>query len=311
MTSPALRVIAAGDPHQDARKLRLFFNDCSSLSADLFLLQGDYLAQHERDKKNAAKAIAEIFSPLTNFEKPFLALGGNYEPVGSPFLAVKQLNNGLLRSIGSSDEEASTGGTLKLSGFTIIGVDGSNPINGDHPGERSEQDLLEVLTRTLPQDVSPNSLILITHPPPYNSGKRDELGVFGLPQSYWGKHVGSESIARIIASHKPLLHPCGHVHEGVGLTIYDWRQNGRVSHDIPMKAYERFLVQVPNDSPVTLCLNIGSLEQWVYFSIEIRRDATSSHLDIEKRRLGGKDALSRFLDSIVARGKVYDRVIKC
>lgn len=57
---------------------------------------------------------------------------------------------------------------------------------------------------------------------------RDALGVFGLPSSYWGRHVGSTAIMSFLQKHKPILHVCGHVHEGVSVSACLWREDGNV-----------------------------------------------------------------------------------
>ncbi len=52
------------------------------------------------------------------------------------------------------------------------------------------------------------SLILVTHTPPYNT-KVDII--------YEGGHVGSKAIRKFIETYKPILHICGHIHESRGI----------------------------------------------------------------------------------------------
>lgn len=305
-----LRLLAAGDPHQDARKLEKFFQDCRSLQADAVLLQGDYLAQHEKDKQRAAEAIASLFQPARQSDRPFLALSGNYEPPGSSYLASQKAGGELpLFPLGSSDPSGLRGNRLELKGYLLAGIDGSNPINGQHPGERSEQELLSALEATLPSSPEPRRLILVTHVPPYESGKRDELGMFGLPQTYWGRHVGSTALREALSRYRPLLHICGHVHEGVGVSVFDWR-TGKLLLDLPTRAYERFLFRIYEGREATICLNHGTLEHWVYFVLLVQEHEGFVEVDIEKRRLGGKDPLSKLIDPLIRRGRQYDRVVE-
>jgi Icc-related predicted phosphoesterase len=303
-----LRLLAGGDPHQDLRKLEKFYADCAAAGPDAVLLQGDYLAQHEKERERAAGKIAELFRPAEKLGPRFFALSGNYEPPGSTFVAFGGAPANVF-PLGSSNELGSRGNVAELNGFTLVGVEGSNPINGTHPGERSEEELRSVLRATIPAGLDPYRLILVTHVPPFQSGKRDELGMFGLPQTYWGKHVGSTAVREALAEYRPLLHVCGHVHEGAGVTVFDWRSN-RILYDLPTTAYERFLFRIERSREVTICLNHGTLEHWVYFAISIGEGEGYVELDIEKRRLGGKDPISRLIDPLLKRGRQYDKVIE-
>jgi len=301
-------LIAAGDPHEDVRKLEKFYKDCALVQAELVILQGDYLAQHEKDRQRAAQRIRELFLHIDERCPRFLTLGGNYEPPGSTFLACSGLEaKGF--PLGSSDSVGSKGNLLEADGFVFVGIDGTNPINGTHPGERSEEELSALLESTIPTSADPKRLVLVTHAPPYLSGKRDELGMFGLPQAYWGRHVGSTAIREALAKYRPILHICGHVHEGVGVSVFDW-DSKRLIYDLPTTGYERFCFRVGRNKEITICLNHGTLEHWVYFVISIEDKDAYTQVEVEKRRLGGKDPLSKLVDRFLRRGRIYDRLVE-
>jgi hypothetical protein len=193
-----------------------------------------------------------------------------------------------------------------------LGVEGSNPINGKFPGERSEEELKWALFEAEKAicDIHENQRILITHVPPYESGNRDKLGSFGLPPTYWGKHVGSLAIRSFIIERKPLLHICGHVHEGVGVTIY-YHGDVKIQEDIPMHEISKIAIFTKKNSkiPITICLNHGTLEHWVYFKVRIAELAQVIAIDITRRRLGGEDFLSRITRRLSPSRSFYKKII--
>jgi Icc-related predicted phosphoesterase len=307
---------SAGDCHGDVSKLKRFVEDCmleSKLS--IIIAAGDYQRQPTKDYSEAKANIMNIFSNLKTCPKKILVLGGNYEIPGVTADVALELGEPFF-PIGcrfSKEEKKHPGNYLSFESFNFIGAEGSNPINGLFPGERSEEELEWALEHA----VSAANLsdfkktILVTHSPPYECGSRDQLGCFGLPTQYWGKHVGSHAFKKFILSRRPLIHDCGHIHEGVGVTIYVWNQTEHVKvpfEDIKMGEYEKIAVLFKKDTKqVTLCVNHGTLEHWMY--IRYRIAETEDHIGVEvaKRRLGGKDAISRFTDRFIGKA-IYKKI---
>lgn len=97
------------------------------------------------------------------------------------------------------------GGTLEASGYQIAGLGYSSPTPFDTPGEYSEEELSERLSKFA--GLSP--LILICHCPPKNTP---------LDQVSDGVHAGSTAVRDFITKHQPDYFFCGHIHEAAGVS---------------------------------------------------------------------------------------------
>ena len=95
------------------------------------------------------------------------------------------------------------GSTMKLSGYHVAGLGYSNPTPFNTPGEYSEDELAERLSRFAALE----PLILICHTPPLNS-QLDRAGE--------GRHFGSRAVAEFIERRQPEYFYCGHIHEAAG-----------------------------------------------------------------------------------------------
>lgn len=313
-----LEFASAGDCHGDLSKLKSFINDCMTESKlSLIIASGDYQRQPTKEYSEAKANIKEIFMNLKTCPKKILVLGGNYEIPGVTADVALELGEPLF-PIGcslSKNEDKHPGNYLSHKGFHFIGVEGSNPINGLFPGERDESELewaVEQAFKAATYQIDFNKTIFVTHSPPYDCGGRDQLGCFGLPAQYWGKHVGSKAYRKFILSWKPLIHDCGHIHEGVGATIYVWNRNKHTEApfaDIKMQEYEKIAVLFRKGTRhVTLCVNHGTLEHWMYMRYRIAETDEYFGVEVAKRRLGGKDALSRFMDKFMGGRTIYKKI---
>jgi Icc-related predicted phosphoesterase len=312
-----LEFVSAGDCHGDLWKLKKFIMDClSEENLSLVIAGGDYQRQPAWKYGEARKNVQDALATLKTCPTRVLVLGGNYELLGVTAQVSSEIGEPLF-SIGSTivkEEGRYPGNYLSFKNFHFIGVEGSNPINGQFPGERSEEDIMWAINKVVNRmgKYHPERTILVTHVPPYNSGKRDQLGVFGLPSSYWGKHVGSTALKKFVSARKPLLHVCGHVHEGVGVTIYffEGEENDDIRvEDISMTEYEKVAVifNKGEKKRVTICANHGTLEHWTYFRYRIAENENYVGVEVSKRRLGGMDILSKFSRRLMKK-TIYNKV---
>ena len=229
--------MSAGDIHGDLPKVEKYLADCDKEGdTDFATAAGDYLFQPDPNVEEAKQNLRPLFRLLSKSSFPIMVLGGNYEAPGITYDISEEFGRSPFSLGARSSGQARApfpGNSMKRKDFLLVGVEGSNPINGQFPGERSEDEL----AWAVPEAIQPHNeadgthMLLVTHAPPFQSGTRDQLGSFGLPPNYWGKHVGSTAFRSFIFDKKPLLHICGHVHEGVGVTVstITMEENKRIS----------------------------------------------------------------------------------
>ncbi|HLZ07330.1 MAG TPA: metallophosphoesterase, partial [Chloroflexota bacterium] len=105
--------------------------------------------------------------------------------------------------------------------YTIGGLGYSNSTPFNTPGEYSEPELAERLSRF--DKMSP--LVMVCHCPPINT-KLDHAGE--------GKHFGSRSVREFIERTQPQYFFCGHIHEAAGA----WDQLGKTrAHNVGKKGF--------------------------------------------------------------------------
>jgi uncharacterized protein len=95
------------------------------------------------------------------------------------------------------------GRTMEIAGYRVAGLGYSNRTPFDTPGEYTEQELTERLTRFSGLD----PLVLICHTPPKGTV---------LDRAAEGKHFGSDAIREFIEREQPRYFYCGHIHEAAG-----------------------------------------------------------------------------------------------
>jgi hypothetical protein len=93
--------------------------------------------------------------------------------------------------------------SIQIAGSTIAGLGYSNLTPFHTPGEYSEQQIQDRLSKFDSPDV------LICHCPPKNT-KLDRAGP--------GENFGSEAIRKFIEAKQPAYFFCGHIHEAAGTT---------------------------------------------------------------------------------------------
>lgn len=102
------------------------------------------------------------------------------------------------------------GEVARYLAYSVVGFSGglTSPFNTAF--EMSEEGFAELVGRVSTPLAGQGNLIVITHTPPY--GTRVDLTHSGL-------HVGSKVLRDFIASRRPVVTICGHIHEGRG---YDY-----------------------------------------------------------------------------------------
>jgi uncharacterized protein len=96
------------------------------------------------------------------------------------------------------------GGTLQAGDYQIAGLGYSSPTPFNTPGEYSEEEIAERLSKFS----GLRRLILICHCPPKDTA---------LDRIRDGVHAGSTSVRDFIEKHQPDYFFCGHVHEAAGV----------------------------------------------------------------------------------------------
>jgi hypothetical protein len=309
-----LKFASAGDCHGDISRADRFFRAClNEGKLDFISFSGDYQSIETFDKKAAKNAITKVVSIFQNYPNPVMLLGGNYDYLGASGEVATELGKPYF-PIGCNifSSEPYPGNHMKIGRFDVIGVEGTNPINGRFPGEREEREIEWALAEAIKHipSVNPENTIILTHAPPH--GLRDTLGRFGLPRDYWFKHVGSIGLKKFIHKFKPLLVVSGHVHEAIGLTVLEWGKNGSFN-----KIIDSSIVDTPYNVAVfmkkrqrfTICINHGTIEFWNMFIIQIAEKDDLRIVEISKRKLGGKDYSQGIFDRIMGRKRYYNKYV--
>ncbi|MBA7514175.1 3',5'-cyclic adenosine monophosphate phosphodiesterase CpdA [subsurface metagenome] len=169
---------------------------------------------HKHFDNTIAKAISNadiilIGGDITNF-------GGEKE--ADPILQnIKQLNNQILAIPGNCDQHSVnkllTSKRINLHGqrktignITFYGVGGCSKTPFHTPQEYTEFEIEEILSGLEKTDAQFH--ILLSHSPPAKTK---------VDKTFIGLHVGSKAIRDFIASFKPDLVICGHIHEARGV----------------------------------------------------------------------------------------------
>ncbi len=156
--------------------------------ADAVIISGDIT--HFGREKSAKKVLERIRRYNTNI----FAVAGNCDYSGvDKYLTENRYNiNGTSKS---------------LDGYTLVGLGGSLPCPGRTPNEYTEDELDDILLRSVSKVQPGTNLILVSHQPPADT-VNDEVRD--------GIHVGSKAVRSFIEEYQPLICFTGHIHEGIG-----------------------------------------------------------------------------------------------
>ena len=128
---------------------------------------------------------------LNMFKTPIMAIPGNCDP--QTILGV--LDNSKATNLHNTSQ--------RIGNITFIGLGGSNPTPFDTPFELQEDEIknnLDKLVKEAGNAQDDNTIVLLTHAPPY--GTVDEIPI---------GHVGSTAIKKFVGRVDLIV--CGHIHE--------------------------------------------------------------------------------------------------
>lgn len=323
--------VGSGDPHEQLGKVRVFLKTLAQVKTDLLVFDGDFLeepAYLRADKDinqitlDSVKALGQLHSNLLDAKLPTLLAAGNYEIFGTTTEAIHDLGSDQLFDIGCNKKAPQKeimifekpvymdlvtqrttwpGNVFDLEGFTLIGAEGSNPINYTFPGERTEENMGWAL-ETPWSKISPQSekTILVVHSPPY--GIRDRLGRFGVPPHLWGARKGSTGLRKFLDRKRPFLTLVGHIHEDFGINIRAWPKDDKEAElketDITFRNRIKLLIGYDSkQTELSIVLNKGTLEYWNWSHITIAEQGTLRLIDVEgewMNRKGKKKSFKKY-----------------
>jgi len=181
--------LVTSDFHGEARAFRECTSKAEELRAEVVVACGDltHFGTVQRAK--------DLLTPLLELRLPLFFVPGNCDP---PAL------------IGVSMEGAHCiHGTFEAYGDAVFMGAGGGLLSPFHtPFEMTEEELMEVLDRSLKHVPKKRWLVLVSHHPPINTDVDVTSG---------GKHIGSLSVRRFIEEKEPAVVFCGHVHEARGV----------------------------------------------------------------------------------------------
>ena len=174
--------LVLSDVHGDLRSLKAANRLIQEIGADLVLLLGDITNMGDAEQ---ARGAVKMLLPTH-----VLGFAGNWE---MPSVQEELERQGI--SLHAKKK--------KIGKYAFIGFGGGLHEN---PGRFlfSEQEIKEALAGLLEGE---KNAVLLTHLPPL--GTRLDL-------ARNGRHIGSTAVREAIEKNHPLLHLCGHCHEGAG-----------------------------------------------------------------------------------------------
>ncbi|MBW6470018.1 MAG: metallophosphoesterase [Methanosarcinaceae archaeon] len=181
-----MKILAISDAHGDYSKVGQILKLKQTSDIDLILISGD-ITDFGPDE--------EAEKLLNMFEKPIMAIPGNCDLR----TILKVLDNSKATSLHNTSK--------RIDDITFIGLGGSNPTPFNTPFELQEDEIesdLERLVKEAENNPNNNTIVLLTHAPPY--GTVDEIPI---------GHVGSTAIEKFVGRVDLIV--CGHIHEARGV----------------------------------------------------------------------------------------------
>jgi uncharacterized protein len=176
-----MKLLMFSDTHGDNAALEQLLQT----EADLYFAAGDLV--------NWGRGLEQVGPILARRGERMYVLPGNHESEGdiAHLCAHFALHN-------------FHGSTLQVGGYHIAGLGYSSPTPFNTPGEYSETELAERLSKF----AGLNPLILICHCPPKDTP---------LDRVRQGIHAGSTAVRDFIERYQPDYFFCGHIHESAGV----------------------------------------------------------------------------------------------
>jgi Icc-related predicted phosphoesterase len=177
------RALIFSDLHNDVRTLEKLMQ----IEADYYFAAGDLV--------NWGRGLDQMGEPMKHRAERVYVLPGNHESEADIAAFCKRF--GFTNFHGASFEK---------DGVHWGGLGYSSPTPFDTPGEYSEEEMAEQLSKFV--GLSP--LVMICHSPPLNTQ---------LDRIHDGLHGGSSAVMAFIEKVQPLQFFCGHIHEAEGKVI--------------------------------------------------------------------------------------------
>jgi Icc-related predicted phosphoesterase len=182
-----MKILAVSDIHGKYIKI---IDYLKKNTVDLIILTGDITDFGPNELAE------EILNEISSFDIPVLAIPGNCDPIN------------LYGSIDNSKAINIHGKSVTIKNIGICGFGGSNPTPFNTPLEFDEIEIYDNARRVMEEIKNHEVTLFVTHAPPW--GTKTDL----LPS---GKHVGSESLRKIIEEFQPSINLCGHIHESMAI----------------------------------------------------------------------------------------------
>ena len=182
-----MKILAVSDIHGKYIKI---IDYLKKNTVDLIILTGDITDFGPNELAE------EILNEISSFDIPVLAIPGNCDPIN------------LYGSIDNSKAVNIHGKSVTIKNIGICGFGGSNPTPFNTPLEFDEIEIYDNARRVMEEIKNHEVTLFVTHAPPL--GTKTDL----LPS---GKHVGSESLRKIIEEFQPTINLCGHIHESMAI----------------------------------------------------------------------------------------------
>ncbi len=182
-----MKILAVSDIHGKYIKI---IDYLKKNTVDLVILTGDITDFGPNELAE------EILNEISSFNIPVLAIPGNCDPIN------------LYGSIDNSKAVNIHGKSVTIKNIGICGFGGSNPTPFNTPLEFDEIEIYDNARRVMEEIKNHEVTLFVTHAPPL--GTKTDL----LPS---GKHVGSESLRKIIEEFQPSINICGHIHESMAI----------------------------------------------------------------------------------------------
>ncbi|MBZ2166147.1 metallophosphoesterase family protein [Methanobacterium spitsbergense] len=182
-----MKILAVSDIHGKYIKI---IDYLKKNTVDLIILTGDITDFGPNELAE------EILNEISSFNIPVLAIPGNCDPIN------------LYGSIDNSKAVNIHGKSVTIKNIGICGFGGSNPTPFNTPLEFDEIEIYDNARRVMEEIKNHEVTLFVTHAPPL--GTKTDL----LPS---GKHVGSESLRKIIEEFQPSINICGHIHESIAI----------------------------------------------------------------------------------------------
>jgi len=178
-----MRLLIFSDIHNDTRALERLLD----MEADYYIAAGDMVTW--------AKGIDKVGPVLARRADRLYIMPGNHES--------ERDVDGMCERFGLQPFH---GRALEIAGTHVAGLGYSSPTPFDTPGEYSEEEIAERLSKF----AGLKPMVLICHCPPLETK---------LDQVRESLHAGSRSVREFIEREQPTYFFCGHVHEAEGVTI--------------------------------------------------------------------------------------------